>query len=74
MINSYLSSLKKIQPANTSLVEFPYQIDLSNYMNWTKYYVGNLNFRKLLLSFLFNKKVMLVFSNQQKMNIAKNIL
>ncbi|GHW02726.1 hypothetical protein AGMMS50249_5120 [candidate division SR1 bacterium] len=69
----FLPPLKKITPANTSLAEFPYDIQINKYTNMSRYYVGSLNFKKLLLSLTCNKKIMLVFANKPKLDIAKNI-
>ncbi|MDR0607188.1 MAG: hypothetical protein LBG52_02285 [Candidatus Peribacteria bacterium] len=69
-----LPPLKKIAPAALSLVSFPYHIDLHEMNNLERYYVGHLQFKALLASLLFNKKVMLVFSNKPKLDIAKNLL
>jgi hypothetical protein len=69
-----LPPLKKLAPASTSLVSFPYALDLNTFKDGEKYYVGNLDFKALLTSLLFNKKIMLVFSTKPKLDIAKNIL
>jgi hypothetical protein len=73
-IERELPPLKKIAPANTSLVSFPYAVDLTKLTNAERYFVGNLDFKALLTSLLFNKKILLVFSTKPKLDIAKNIL
>jgi hypothetical protein len=69
-----LPPLKKIAPAATSLASFPYHIDVNELKDAERYYVGNLDFKALLTSLLFNKKIILVFSTKPKLDIAKNIL
>jgi len=69
-----LPPLKKIAPANTSLASFPYHLDLHQFKDGERYFVGNLNFKELLSSLLFNKKILLVFSTKPKLDIAKNLL
>jgi len=69
-----LPPLKKIAPANTSLASFPHHIDLHELKDAERYYVGNVDFKELLTSLLFNKKILLVFSTKPKLDIAKNIL
>ena len=69
-----LPPLKKLSPANTSLTSFPYPIDVNELKDTQRYFVGNLDFKELLTSLLFNKKILLVFSTKPKLDIAKNIL
>ncbi|MDR3169482.1 MAG: hypothetical protein LBU27_07175 [Candidatus Peribacteria bacterium] len=66
--------LKKIAPAATSLVSFPYHVDLKEMKDLERYYIGHLSFKELLASVLFNKKIILVFSSKPKLDIAKNLL
>ena len=69
-----LPTLKKVAPNDTSIKEFPYDIQVNQFENKKRFYVWNLKFKSLLQSLLVNKKIILVFSSKPKLDIAKNIL
>lgn len=69
-----LPSLKKTAPSATSFATFPYPISLSKEPSLQRFYVGNLDFKKLLISLTADKKVIFAFANAPKLDIAKNLL
>ena len=69
-----LPSLKKAVPANTQMVSWDYDIQITDKHLWKKYLVNNVSLKSLLSSLSSNKKVIFAFSNKSKLDIAKNML
>ncbi len=69
-----LPSLKKAVPANTQMVSWDYDIQITDKHLWKKYLVNNISLKSLLSSLSSNKKVIFAFSNKSKLDIAKNML
>ncbi|MFA5747647.1 MAG: 3'-5' exonuclease [Candidatus Absconditabacterales bacterium] len=69
-----LSPLKKISPSNASLKKNADSIDHINLENQKKYYIGNIEIKKLFKNLSSNQNIIFAFSNIQKLNIVKAIL
>jgi len=67
-----LPALKKVSPANNLVIE-PRK-ELESLKNGGKYYIGDVDFKELLLHLASKGNALLVFSTKQKLDIAKNLL
>ncbi len=68
-----LPPLQKLAPSQVTLQSM-FSIDLNTYPSLQRYYIWNMDFKTLLEGILSNKKVLLAFSNNAKLDIAKNML
>jgi DNA polymerase III epsilon subunit-like protein len=69
-----LPALEKQLPSNVSL-NSKFKIDLNDFKNKDRYFVGNVDIRELIGAITSsNKNVILSFSSVAKLNIVKNIL
>ena len=69
-----IPKLSKIQAANTQAQSNAKTIDIDSLENGKRYYVGNMNLKGFLERCIGNKNIILAFSNNQKLDIAKNLL
>lgn len=69
-----IPKLSKIMWANTQPQPNEKTLSTSELENQKRYYLGNLNLKSFLERIIPNKKIILAFSNLQKLNIAKSML
>ncbi|MDD3263239.1 MAG: 3'-5' exonuclease [Candidatus Absconditabacteria bacterium] len=69
-----IPKLNKIMGANTQPQPNEKTLSTSELENQKRYYLGNLNLKSFLERIIPNKKIILAFSNLQKLNIAKSML
>ena len=69
-----IPKLSKIMWANTQPQPNEKTLSTSELQNQKRYYLGNLNLKSFLERIIPNKKIILAFSNLQKLNIAKSML
>ena len=69
-----IPKLSKIMWAHTQSQPNEKTLSTSELENQKRYYLGNLNLKSFLERIIPNKKIILAFSNLQKLNIAKSML
>lgn len=69
-----IPKLTKNLPANTQAQSNEKTINTDELENGKRYYVGNTNLKGFLERCIGNKNIILAFSNNQKLDIAKNLL